>query len=252
MGRVLTASLAVLALYLAAVNARLNDRIRNLERRPSAPAVAKKLPAVPAPAEAVEAGPATSPAAPAPRVAAAVPARPDGRVPFVVASGTVDLGLSDAQKTVIDQLKKNRDEEAQVYRDLVKGIEERTERSIRELLSPEQLAKHQGEAGIQEWAARVLADTAVQDRPSGYLGVAGDDGTGGGARLSQVFPNTPAHGSGLRTGDVVLEFNGESLKDYEALASRMRETSPGATVVMKIQRDGSEFTQGVQVGSRPR
>ena len=132
----------------------------------------------------------------------------------------------------------------------MRGIEERTERSIQELLTPEQLAKYPG--AQVAWTMNVLSLAATEDRPSGYLGVAGEDGAAGGARLSQVLPNTPADASGLRSGDVVLEFNGEALKDYGALASRMRETSPGQAVLLRVQRDGAAFQHVLQVGPRPR
>ena len=252
MGRILTAILTVLVLYLAAVNARLRERIRGLERRPAPAAVAKKPAAAPRLVETVDAPlpapPTPAAAVEAPRAAVRAPERRQHMVLMNrMFSGEPDL--SEAQKTLIDQLKKNRDAETQVYRDLVRAIEERTERSIQDLLTPEQRRALPGAAA---WTVNVLAEAATEDRPSGYLGVAGEDGAAGGARLSQVLPNTPAELSGLRAGDVVLDFNGQPLPDYGALASRMRETSPGQAVVLSVQRDGTVFQHVLEVGPRPR
>ncbi|HEX7898800.1 MAG TPA: PDZ domain-containing protein [Planctomycetota bacterium] len=252
MGRVLTAILAVLVLYLAAVNARLHDRIRILERRPAPVAVAKKPAAAP---PAVESADVPLPAPPppaaeveAPRAAAAV--RERRHKILGTSNGGNELSLSEAQKTMVDELKRLGDAEAQVYRDLVRGIEERTERSIRALLTPEQLAKYPGDQ--VEWTMNVLTAAATEDRPTGYMGVAGEDGAAGGARLSQVFPNTPAATYGLRTGDVILELNGQPLQNYQALADRVRQTSPGEAVLLRVQRDGADFQHTFQLGARPR
>ena len=48
-----------------------------------------------------------------------------------------------------------------------------------------------------------------------------------GALVSSVLPNSPAGKAGLEPGDVILEFNGKSVKNRNALVAIVMATSPG-------------------------
>jgi hypothetical protein len=60
----------------------------------------------------------------------------------IVHEDSSDLGLSDAQKMLIDSLKHSHDAEAQVFRDKLKEIEDRYQQSFRQMLDPEQIKKY--------------------------------------------------------------------------------------------------------------
>jgi hypothetical protein len=203
-----TVALALIALTLAAWNARLCERVRLLEQ-PTA-STARKIPAVPArlsDSPAAQTSPPLPPTLPAPSPSpdtadlsaalsrSAAPLRADpgswpsrerwagaygkleageffrrvyldlgGKLPAVetlsafMADPSVDKwerlverlltwtsdgdDLSEPQKILLEELRKTRDLEAQVFRDRLQDIEERYERAVRGILDPDQLLRY--------------------------------------------------------------------------------------------------------------
>jgi S1-C subfamily serine protease len=86
----------------------------------------------------------------------------------------------------------------------------------------------------------------------GYLGISGGDAEGGGARVTQVFPNTAASALGLQKDDVILEFNGETISNLAALSAKIKESGEGFPVVLRIRRGGNDIFQNVQLGALPK
>jgi serine protease Do len=68
-----------------------------------------------------------------------------------------------------------------------------------------------------------------------------------GALVSSVLPNSPAGKAGLEPGDVILEFNGKSVKNRNALVAIVMATAPGATVPVRVLRDKAEKSLSVTV-----
>ncbi len=62
---------------------------------------------------------------------------------------------------------------------------------------------------------------------------------------------SPAAKAGLKPGDIILEFRGERIKDDAELIRRVASAPVGATVPIKIFRDGREMTLSVVIGRRP-
>lgn len=83
------------------------------------------------------------------------------------------------------------------------------------------------------------------------MGLNGTDAPGGGAVIIQIFPDTAAAKSGLRPGDVIVEFNAERIHGLEQLFQLARNTGEGAPVSLRIRRDGAEFYLGLQLGRHP-
>lgn len=262
--------LVLLLLFLAAVNARLEQRIEFLERRPAPPP--------PRPCNRPHAPPPTAAAAAVPAAPEAPPPTPEKRHPVVATTTNqkyvdlaigkfyvetlmrtpdADLGLSEEQKGIIESLRKSCDAQTKPSRDEIQAIEKRTEEDIRRQLTPEQLAKY--EAGkildfIEDRSLRIVEPAGLVrlDEPKpAYLGVQGGDAPGGGVALHEVFPDSAAAGIGLQRDDVLLELDGEKLATYGNLTTRIAGSSPGAFVTLKIRRGGTEFLQGVQLGPRP-
>jgi len=73
----------------------------------------------------------------------------------------------------------------------------------------------------------------------------------GGVLISEVHENGPSAKSGLKRGDVILEYRGEKLKDVNHLRHIVARTRVGDGVEVKVLRDGVEETLTVHVGERP-
>ena len=71
---------------------------------------------------------------------------------------------------------------------------------------------------------------AAADR-AGYEGSTG-------AVVTRITPNGPAARAGLRSGDVVVRFNGQDIPDSRALTRMVGEAEVGANVVIDIVREG--------------
>ena len=99
----------------------------------------------------------------------------------------------------------------------------------------------------------------------GYLGVsmqavnpaiARNNGLSGtdGALINDLAldPGTPAAKAGLRSGDVIIEFDGKPIKSPKNLTEFVSETPIGKVVPLKYIRDGRVETVSVKIGERPR
>jgi len=105
-----------------------------------------------------------------------------------------------------------------------------------------------------------LVDTGKVIR--GYLGVGiqdlnkdlatsfGLDDTDG-VLVASVAPGTPAEDAGLKTGDVIVAFDGNDVSDTSQLRNLVARTPVGRRVKLKIVRDKNprEFT--VEIGEQP-
>jgi len=96
----------------------------------------------------------------------------------------------------------------------------------------------------------------------GYLGVMIQDVTpvlakefdlknNEGALVGDVTPRSPAEKAGLKSGDVIIEFNGKKVTDSRHLKLEVGRTAPGETVAMKVLRDGTTKTFEVAVNAVP-
>lgn len=71
-----------------------------------------------------------------------------------------------------------------------------------------------------------------------------------GARISGITPNSPASGTDLKRGDVILNFDGVQIEDDSHLVNLVSLTAIGAEVTVVIHRDGASQTIKVRVGDR--
>jgi serine protease Do len=69
-----------------------------------------------------------------------------------------------------------------------------------------------------------------------------------GALVRRVNRGGPAAKAGLEPGDVIISFNGQPVKDSDQLPRLVTSTRPGATVPLRIVRDGQERTLSLTVG----
>jgi serine protease Do len=63
-----------------------------------------------------------------------------------------------------------------------------------------------------------------------------------GALVSDVFPNTSAEKAGIKSGDVIIGFNGKDITDVNSFQLAVSESAPGGSAVVKLLRNGRTET----------
>jgi S1-C subfamily serine protease len=62
---------------------------------------------------------------------------------------------------------------------------------------------------------------------------------------------SPAQAAGIRTGDIIVDANGQAIVNSGALASSLLALTPGTKVKITVQRGSSQHTVTVTLGERP-
>ena len=82
----------------------------------------------------------------------------------------------------------------------------------------------------------------VQSQPSersASLGTVPDFAySGEGVRISGVTPDGAADEAGLKAQDILLNYNGEEIKDMQSYSNFLRQSAPGETIAIDIRRGG--------------
>ncbi len=95
----------------------------------------------------------------------------------------------------------------------------------------------------------------------GYLGIAMQNidelqaralklGKPRGVFVDDVFPGSPAEREGLRPMDVILSIDGKSMNRVNQLQAYIADKSPGTTLRLLCNRDGSEFSRNIKLADR--
>jgi S1-C subfamily serine protease len=85
---------------------------------------------------------------------------------------------------------------------------------------------------------------ALRELPAGLAG-------GPGAAVAAVEPKSPAAEAGVKPGDLVLGFDGETITEPAALVLLLTRAAVGSELPLEIIRDGEQKTITVRVGRRP-
>lgn len=112
--------------------------------------------------------------------------------------------------------------------------------------------------------ARFVVDQLVENKRvvRGFLGVqiqpVSDEIAAGlgladthGALISEVQPGSPAEKAGMQVGDLIVEFNGQRIREFRELPLRVSTTAPGVKTQVVVMRDGKRRTLQVMVGELP-
>lgn len=67
--------------------------------------------------------------------------------------------------------------------------------------------------------------------------------------VKSVVEGGPAESAGLRSGDIIVEFNNTVIENVETFTKVLSNCKPGKTVSVKIYRSGKYYTGAVSVGS---
>jgi len=67
-----------------------------------------------------------------------------------------------------------------------------------------------------------------------------------------VLPDSPAERDGLKAEDIIIAINDTQIISGDDISSYLEKyTSPSQTIIMKVERDGSETTISLVLGTRP-
>ncbi|HWH76371.1 MAG TPA: PDZ domain-containing protein, partial [Candidatus Binatus sp.] len=69
-----------------------------------------------------------------------------------------------------------------------------------------------------------------------------------GALVADVTKGGPSERAGLKSGDVIVEFDRKAIKDSSDLPQQVARVAPGTAVTVKILRDGKEMSLPLTVG----
>jgi serine protease Do len=68
-----------------------------------------------------------------------------------------------------------------------------------------------------------------------------------GALVAEVHPDTPAEKAGLKREDIIVEYNGQPIKEMNELPRLVAATPPGTKTTVKVLREGKEMTFPITV-----
>jgi serine protease Do len=71
----------------------------------------------------------------------------------------------------------------------------------------------------------------------------------GGALVAKVEPDSAAAHAGLKVGDVILKYNGESVVDAGQLSAHVGQSMPGDKATLEVWRDGKTSSVTATIGS---
>jgi serine protease Do len=110
--------------------------------------------------------------------------------------------------------------------------------------------------------AEPTVNTLIRDGKvnHGYIGISIEDVTPDsakffdvkkavGAVVSDVTPDSPGSKAGLKTGDVITEFDGKPVSDAGQLQVETSQKQPGNTINLQVMRDGKSLELPVTLGS---
>lgn len=98
--------------------------------------------------------------------------------------------------------------------------------------------------------ARVVGRSQTPAQSNVYMGIRGENGTEGGAVLTEVTEEGPAEKAGLKAKDVIKQVDGKDVADYEAFIQEIRARQPEDKMKVKVQRGEESLDLEVVLGDR--
>lgn len=109
---------------------------------------------------------------------------------------------------------------------------------------------------VKEICDKIIAN---KDVPNPYIGITISEkydaatlerlGYPAGAVVKSVMNGGPAYESGIRSGDIIVEFNGIAINNYSKLNDAVADSKVGSTVKVKIYRSGKYYVTNIIIGS---
>ncbi|MBO4432262.1 MAG: trypsin-like peptidase domain-containing protein [Clostridia bacterium] len=70
-----------------------------------------------------------------------------------------------------------------------------------------------------------------------------------GAVVLSVYEGSPADAAGIKRGDIITEFNGKEITEYNLFDDYLKECDPGQIVTMKVYRNGNTYDVNVTIAA---
>ena len=99
-------------------------------------------------------------------------------------------------------------------------------------------------------AACMTTSLAMSQGLGSFLGV-GIQETAAGVEVTRIAPDSPAEKAGIKTGDVVTQYNGQRVEGMDQFSRMVRETPAGREVKIGIIRNGAPQIIAVRIVARP-
>ena len=90
----------------------------------------------------------------------------------------------------------------------------------------------------------------VPPAPGGFLGV-GLQEVDTGLEVTRIAPDSPAEKAGIKTGDLVTQYNGQRVDGMDQFSRMVNDTPPGRDVKIGIVRKGAPQTITAKLAPRP-
>ncbi len=71
-----------------------------------------------------------------------------------------------------------------------------------------------------------------------------------GALVAQVIEGSPAEKAGIKSGDILIKFNGEPIKNAAHLKNLVGKEKPGSQATLTVYRDNKTFDVSVKIGEK--
>jgi serine protease Do len=106
---------------------------------------------------------------------------------------------------------------------------------------------------LQENLPFLKRGAVIKKEKKPFLGVSAMEGAEDvqGAQVAEVLDNTPAARAGMQNGDIIIEFNGMKVTDWDSLRQQIALTRVGDKVKVKVKRAEGEKELEVTMGERP-
>jgi serine protease Do len=72
-----------------------------------------------------------------------------------------------------------------------------------------------------------------------------------GVLVADVVKNSPAEQAGLKSGDIILEYNGKKIKSDQTFRNDVSNMIPGSSVKLKVNRKGETVLVNIVLGAAP-
>ncbi|MEV5598882.1 trypsin-like peptidase domain-containing protein [Streptomyces sp. NPDC052496] len=107
---------------------------------------------------------------------------------------------------------------------------------------------------VRNIADQIIKNGKVTNSGRAALGITGRtlvgaDFEGAGVSVASVKENGPADRAGIEAGDVIVKFDGTAVRTMQALSEALASHKPGDKVDVTVDRDGSEKTVKVTLGT---